>query len=414
MPTKWSHAGRGGLILLLAAIAACGRTGATPAPAPAEPPGAASNTTVSPATNSTIEPAGRPTGALGQATSSWNTDFSQASIPLEELLVGIPAPDPRDLIAPIDDPKFEDVATAGGWLEDPEPGILVEVDGAARFYPLRILTRHEIVNDTFGGRPVVITYCPLCNTALAFDPVVGGEPLRFGVSGLLRHSDLVMWDDRTESLWQQITGEAIVGSLTGTKLDRLPSAIVAWADFSASHPNAEVLSRDTGSGIAYGANPYVGYTSSAVPFLFDGEIDERYPALERVVGVTIGETEKAYPFSLLAGKPAINDIVAGVPVVVLWGAPATADALDASEVAAGRGVGTGVAYLATVGDQTLTFTAGGGDRFVDAETGSTWTLLGEAVEGPLAGTRLEFAPHRNEFWFAWQVFFPDAEVWAAG
>ncbi|NIR40918.1 MAG: DUF3179 domain-containing protein, partial [Actinobacteria bacterium] len=103
-----------------------------------------------------------------------------------------------------------------------EPGVLVEVGSTARFYPLRILTRHEIVNDAVGGRPVVVTYCPLCNTALAFDPTVDGTVLRFGVSGLLRNSDLVMWDDATESLWQQITGEAIVGALTGTRLEPVP------------------------------------------------------------------------------------------------------------------------------------------------------------------------------------------------
>ena len=131
----------------------------------------------------------------------WRTDWSMRTIELEELLVGIPAHDPRDLIRPIDDPVFEDIDSAEDWLGSNEPGVRLVVAGEARFYPLRIMTVHEVVNDLVGGIPVAVTYCPLCNTAAVFDRQVEGEVLRFGVSGLLRNSDLVMWDDSTDSLW---------------------------------------------------------------------------------------------------------------------------------------------------------------------------------------------------------------------
>jgi hypothetical protein len=350
---------------------------------------------------------------LASVTSAWETDFSVRSIELDELLIGIPARDPRDAIPPLDQPAFETIQSADEWLSDQEPGVVVTLDGEARFYPLSILTRHEIVNDRFGDRSVVITYCPLCNTALAFDPTVEGDVLRFGVSGLLRNSDLVMWDDVTQSLWQQITGEAIVGELTGTTLATVSSLIVRWADFRDGNPFGDVLSQNTGFGIRYGANPYVGYTSRSAPYatFFRGEIDDRFPALERVVGVSVEGGDKAYPFSLLSQVGVANDTIGGQAVTVWWGAADTADALDSVDVATGQAVGTGVAYVATLDGRVLEFEPAGAELFTDLQTGSVWTILGRAIEGPLAGRQLQIAAHRNEFWFAWQAFFSGAPVW---
>ncbi|MEA2057368.1 MAG: DUF3179 domain-containing (seleno)protein, partial [Actinomycetota bacterium] len=341
-------------------------------------------------------------GVLAQLQ-GWATDWGRRTIDLDELVAGIRAADPRDVIPPLDSPEYESVTTAAEWLEGREPGVLVEIGEDVRFFPLRIMTVHEIVNDTIGGRPVVVTFCPLCNTAVVFNPTVGGETLRFGVSGLLRFSDLVMWDSTTESLWQQITGEAIVGDLAGTQLELLPSAIIGWDEFQTSFPDGRVLSRQTGFERRYGINPYVGYSSSSRPFLFDGEIDDRFPALERVVGVTIGDADKAFPFSVISGPRVVNDTVAGVPVTIFWGSD-TADALDTLDIAEGKAVGTAIAFDRRVGSDVLTFTANGDDTFTDAETGSTWNLLGRATEGPLAGEQLDTVVHRNDFWFAWAAF----------
>lgn len=341
----------------------------------------------------------------------WETDFSNTVIDLDELQVGIPARDPRDLIPPIDDPVFIPVAEAG-WIEDREPGILLDVDGDARFYPLSVLTRHEIVNDTVGDRPVAVTYCPLCNTAVTFDRRVDGDVLRFGVSGLLRNSDLVMWDDATESLWQQITGEAIVGELAGESLEIIPAAIVRWADFQETHLEGLALSSDQGFGFVYGTNPYEFYSSRQRPYsFFEGEIDDRYPALERVVGVTLESGEKAYPFSIIAEIGVVNDQIGSQPVVVFWGAADTADALDAGDISEAAAVGTGIAYDPVIDGRRLTFERAGEDTFSDVETGSTWTILGRATGGPLEGAQLEPLPHRNDFWFAWQAFVPEADVY---
>jgi len=220
-----------------------------------------------------------------------------------------------------------------------------------------------------------------------------------------------MWDSQTESLWQQITGEAIVGQLVGARLPLIPTPIVSWRDFREAFPSGDVLSRDTGHDRAYGTNPYAGYDSESQPFLFAGQLDSRYPPLERVVGVAVGQENKAYPFSVISEMKAVNDSVSGEPLVVLWGAADTASALDSASIEEGRAVGTGVAYLRTVDGQTLTFKPVGQDTFRDRETGSTWGLLGTATDGPLAGTKLQPAVHTNHLWFAWAAFNPGASVY---
>ena len=351
--------------------------------APGCPPPLDPNPLVRPVSEDNPHP---PPPHLQNAAGPWPTDWSRTTIDLEELGLGIPARDPRDLIPPLDRPVLVDVGTAQEWLSDRDPGMLVRVGDHARFYPLRVLTRHEIVNDRFGDRPVTVTYCPLCNTAVAFDPVVNGTYLRFGVSGLLRNSDLVMWDLETTSLWQQITGEPVVGAYAGeSPLAHVPSAIVAFSEFAASHPGGCVLGPDQAFGISYGTNPYVGYSSSARPFLYDGDLDDRLPALSRVVGVNINNESTAYPFGELEAVGVINDTVDGVPIVVMWGAAHTADALDSSIMVDSQAIGTGVAYLARVGGETLTFTAMGDDLFTDDQTGSTWKPVGSSRRRSLGG-----------------------------
>ena len=349
------------------------------------------------------------TSDVRDATEPWDTDWSRRTVDPGEFLVGIPAVDPRDRIPPIDTPRFEPIEAAD-WLDDREPGALVQFNDEVRFYPLSILTRHEIVNDRYGDIPVAVTFCPLCNTALTFDRRVDGKALRFGVSGLLRKSDLVMWDDATTTLWQQITGEAVVGELAGTQLDIISTAIVSYGDAKESFPDALSLATDTGFGINYGANPYEAYSSSNQPFLFDDDPDPRFPALSRVVGVSVDGVDKAYPFELISEKGAVNDVLGDTPIAVLWGGE-TADALDSSTVADGQAIGSGIAFDRTVGGQTLTLSTSGEDLFTDAETSSTWNLLGQAVDGPLAGEQMDTVSHRNEFWFAWASFFPDGDVY---
>ena len=162
---------------------------------------------------------------------------------------------PRDGIPPLDNPTFTSVEDANNWLEDLEPVISLEVNGEAKAYPLQILIWHEIVNDEIGGIPVSATFCPLCNSAIVFDRRLDGVVHDFGVSGKLRNSDLIMWDRQTETWWQQLTGDGIVGELAGKKLTFIPATIISWADFKAAHPDALVLDKKTGFDRSYGENP---------------------------------------------------------------------------------------------------------------------------------------------------------------
>lgn len=308
----------------------------------------------------------------------------------------------RDGIPPIDNPRFDDLATADNWLQDASPVIAIEIDGVARAYPLAILTRHEIANDTISETPVAVTFCPLCNSAIVFDRRVNGETLRFGVSGLLRNSDLIMWDDRTQTLWQQLTGEGIVGAHSGVLLDIVPSQLVGYAAFKAQYPQGQVLSTE---GRSYGYNPYVNYDSNPRPFLFMGTLDDRLLATERVLGATIAGVSVAYPFGLLAEEGVINDRVGDMDVVAIW-QPGAFSALDASSIDGSRDVGMAALYERVAAGQALTFAAVDGE-IVDAETGSSWNIFGEAIAGELIGEQLAPVNAFPHFWFAFAAFYPD-------
>jgi hypothetical protein len=340
-------------------------------------------------------------------TSGWKTDFSRHTVPLDEISSGGP---PRDGIPPLDAPKFLWLAEGDAFLKPQEPVIAFAHNGEARAYPIQILIWHEIVNDVVGGTPVTVTFCPLCNTAIAFDRTLDGRVYDFGTTGNLRHSDLVMWDRQTESWWQQVTGEAIVGELTGKQLALLPAAIVSWEAFKEAYPHGQVLSRDTGFPRDYGVNPYAGYDDAdEPPFLFNGSADKRLPPKERVITVSLSGEDAAYPWPVLEMERAINDSVGGAPIVVLWQA-GTLSPLDKRSIQASRDIGAATVYRASVDGRRLTFRADG-DGFVDAETGTRWTLLGRGTRGPLAGKQLEPVISANHFWFAWAVFKPQTRVY---
>ena len=337
----------------------------------------------------------------------WRTDFSRHTVPLDEIMAGGP---PRDGIPPIDEPAFVTPADADAWLGDREPVIAVRHGEAAKAYPLQILIWHEIVNDTVGAEPLTVTFCPLCNSAVAFKRRLGSRVLDFGTTGRLRHSDLVMWDRQTESWWQQLTGEAIIGALAGERLEAVPASIVSYATFKETYPQGLVLARPAGLHRDYGRNPYTGYDDiDNVPFLYHGERDPRLPPMERVVAVSLGEADKAYPHRVLADKRVVDDTLNGEPIVVLY-SHGTASALGASRIAEARDAGATGVFVPQAGGRLLTLSAAG-DHFTDAETGSTWNVLGKAVAGPLAGAQLEPVVHGDYFAFAWLAFKPDTLIY---
>ena len=334
--------------------------------------------------------------------SEWDTDFRLHTVPYSEIRFVIP----RDNIPSIDAPAFVSPDEAAEWLADVEPVVALEIDGDARAYPLQILTWHEIVNDEVGGLPVSVTFCPLCNSAIAFDRRLDGELLEFGVSGNLRNSDLVMYDRQTQSWWQQFTGEGIVGKHAGRQLEHLPSLLISFADFREAHSEGRVLSRETGYVRNYGVNPYIGYdTFSGTPFLFGGNLDDRLPPVERVIAVSAGGVDAAFPLSALQEMSVINYTLGDRDIAVFF-KTGTASALDASVIADARDVGSAAAFDAELDGRRLTFSAADG-VIRDAETGSVWSISGRAVEGELAGASLTPLAHGNHFWFAWAAFKPD-------
>ena len=344
----------------------------------------------------------------GHAQEDWRTDFTKHTVPLEEIVSGGP---PKDGIPAIDEPVFVSVRQADAWLRDREPVIVVEHRDDVRAYPYQIMIFHEIVNDEVAGKPLSVTYCPLCNTALVFERVHAGRVLDFGTTGRLRLSDLVMYDRQTETWWQQASGEALVGELAGDRLTLHPAQTTSWAQFKESHPTGRVLSRETGHDRPYGRNPYQGYDTGDGPIrsFFDRDADQRLPPMERVAAVTIGDSRVAYPFSSLREKRVIHDVVDDEPLVVFW-APGTASALDRDQIAEGRDVGSSGVFRATLGTREMSFEAVDGGHFTDRDTGSTWDVTGRAIRGPLTGRRLEAVPHGDYLWFAWAAFRPDTEI----
>lgn len=345
---------------------------------------------------------------------AWKTDFTRHTVPFEELVSGGV---PKDGIPSIEHPSFITIREADRWLSDREPMALLNLNGESKAYPLSILIWHEIVNDEIGGRPVSVTYCPLCNTTIAFDREFRGNVLDFGTTGRLRHSDLVMYDRQTETWWQQATGEGLVGKYAGEQLTFVPITVLSWRDVKEQRPSARVLSRDTGFPRAfterYGDSPYEGYDRGGGPwrqFFRFGRKDGRLPAMERIVALENSDEHLAVPFSILAEERVANVQVGGLDVVVFW-APGTASAVDHATIARGRDVGSSTTFAPELGGRGLRFEPAGDGLFRDRETGSTWNLSGSATAGPLAGAQLTEIVHGNHFWFAWAVFRPETEIW---
>jgi len=259
--------------------------------------------------------------------SEWSrTDFSKYSIDYAEILSGGP---PKDGIPAIDKPKFVLLGDVSD-LAETEPVVGVTVNGAIRAYPLRILMYHEIVNDSLGGVPITVTYCPLCNSSIVFDRRLDGRVLDFGTTGKLRNSDLVMYDRQTESWWQQFLGEAIVGEMTGKMLTMLPSRLESLARFRDRAPEGTVQVPTNPRMRPYGRNPYARYDSSSRPFLFRGDLPDSIEPMVRVVAVR----DEAWSLPLLRAKGTITQ----GDLVIRWAAGQNS-ALDSGVIAEGRDVG---------------------------------------------------------------------------
>ncbi|MEE9447049.1 MAG: DUF3179 domain-containing protein [Arenicellales bacterium] len=337
-----------------------------------------------------------------------NTDFDKFTVDINEVMSGGP---PRDGIPSIDDPKFDDVTQAAEWLDPREPVIRVVIDNEARAYPLQLLIYHEIVNDQIGDTPISVTFCPLCNSSVVFDRRFDGKILDFGTTGLLRKSDMVMYDRQTETWWQQIIGRGIIGEYAGETLDQFPSSLVSFENFAAAHPNGKVVNRETGHKRPYGRNPYRGYDAiDQSPFLFRGKLDPRLPPMERVMHINAGDEDKLYPFSVIKKAGVINDDL-GTEAVVIFNRAGLLSVLDASKINASREVQAVTAFKRMLDDAVLEFEVKDG-RLFDVQTGSEWNTLGQSIAGKHNGRVLAPAQSGIHFAFAWLAFNPDVALFS--
>lgn len=283
-------------------------------------------------------------------------------------------------------------------------------DGVARAYPLSVLRWHEVVNDSLAG-PLVVTYCPLCGSAITAERRVTGEPTRFGVSGLLWRSDLVMYDTVSETLWSQLIATAIRGPRTGETLTLVPSTLTTLASWRDTHPDTEVLLPPPESETVTSAGPfdyvadrYARYRASRQLGLGpESEADGPHPKTQ-VLGVAVNGTARAYPYPAVREAGVVNDTVGGRPVVVATVPDEGASALR----------GTLVGYDRRVDGQKLTFTPDGPEQM--RAGGTQWKVAtGRGLDGPYADGRLvPLDDARTTHWFAWKEFYPDTDRYGAG
>jgi len=220
-------------------------------------------------------------------------DLSKHSVPLDQIVSGGPG---KDGIPALLTPVFVPVSEATSFLKEQDRVLGLAQGSEAKAYPIKILNWHEIVNDTIGGKPVVVTYCPLCGTGIGFYPIIRGRTYTFGVSGLLYQSDLLMYDHQTESLWSQIAMEAVAGPITGTKLAPIFLDHTTWDEWRAKHPRTLVLSTKTGHIRDYGRDPYLGYAQRPDVMFATNQVDSRYHPKEWIIGIEVNGVFKAYPF----------------------------------------------------------------------------------------------------------------------
>ncbi len=335
------------------------------------------------------------------AVPGFETDFSQRQVNPEDILSGGP---PKDGIPAIDSPIHQSVAEAESYLDKDEPVILVTVGNRQTIYPIRVLTWHEIVNDTVGKLPLTVTFCPLCNTSIVFRRDFEGRILDFGTTGRLLGSNLIMYDRQTESWWQQATGEGIVGEHTGEQLEIYPSQTLSFAEAVAVAPEALVLSQTTGFDRPYGQNPYSGYDRPGnKPFLFKGPLDSSRNPMERAVVVRHKGEEYLLSYDELSEEGIHQFELSGEFLVLLF-SPGARSALDTESIASGRKVGSINAYISEVDSKPAVFTADSIGLYRDSVSGSLWNGAGVAESGPEEGSRLEPVATIQHFWFSADFF----------
>jgi hypothetical protein len=281
-------------------------------------------------------------------------DLTNALYPEEKIAVGIAS---RDGVPPIDKPKLVEARHAN-LLNDEDIILGVEYNGVARAYPRKIMNWHQVVNDDFNGTPMVITFCPLCGSGMAFRREIAGQTRTFGVSGLVYNNNVLVFDRESESLWCQIESRAIAGPMKEQPMEYIMTHQTRWGTWRKKHPQTMALTIATGSLRYYDREPFTGYEKRGQIFFPLEHEDNRYHPKERVVGIEVHGHHKVYPYKeLMKVEGGMED---------------------------------------KVGEQPLWIHYSPHKDFVAVQTpeGKTW-------------------PHITLFWFAWLAFHPQSEVFMA-
>jgi hypothetical protein len=336
-------------------------------------------------------------GDTGVSDFVGSSNGSACLVPESELVSGGPG---RDGIPALTNPVVVSASDGDAFLAPSALVLGVVENGETRAYPHNVLWWHEIVNDELGGIPITVSYCPLTGSGMVYEPRIGGQTLNFGVSGLLFDNNLVLFDRATDSLWSQMRVQSVCGSFSGTVPALKPVVQSRWSAWKAMYPETTVLSFSTGFSRNYDQYPYGAYDQVGNDSLLfpQSNVDRRRAIKELVLGIVEGSAVKAYPYGELGRRSAFNDVVGGRPIVVVYDAEA--------EMA--------LAFDRRSGGETLTFEIAdsGGFPFCirDLETGSRWSLDGRAVDGPLAGSRVQQVATYSAMWFAWAAFNSNTEL----
>jgi hypothetical protein len=319
---------------------------------------------------------------------------------------GIPALDNSPMIP----------AAEAAYLDPGEPVFGLSLNGDSRAYPLRILDWHEMANDVVGGVPVSLAYCTLCGAGIAYDGrAADGTTYTFGSSGFLFRSNKLMYDRQTRTLWNQLTGEPVLGPLVGTdvKLNLLPIVLTSWLDWETQHPDTLVLSLDTGHSRPYEPGAAYGdYFAAEVTMFPVWQRDDLLPTKARIFALQLDGIPKAYPLETLIAEKVVNDQLGSVPLVVVatrGDLTVLGNSYRVGEVSYNAG-GEVRAYERTLSDTLYTFSPGpDADTLFDAD-GHLWQITEDALLGP-DGRTLPRLPGHLAYWFGWYAFFPKTLIY---
>jgi hypothetical protein len=275
-------------------------------------------------------------------------------------------------------PERVTMRRADGNVVAPERLVVgVEVNGDARAYPLQFIGYHHQVRDSVGGVPVLVSYCTVCRTGRVYDPRVDGREERFRLVGM-DHWNAMFEDATTKSWWRQATGEAVAGPRRGTVLIELPSVQVTLERWLALHPNSLVMQPDPALADRYARD--FDYETGRSRKSLTGTDTASWGEKSWVVGITAGGESRAYDWNRLRRERVVNDVVGGVPIVLML----------ASD---------GTSFFAYRRPDAATRFELRGDSLVAGP-------LAYGVGGEGAAGRLPAVKASQEFWHSWRTFHP--------